>query len=165
MPDPPTLPHGPEDAHPSSTLELENYNTLKQSLSASLKPDGFSPALLDDDYFASKATDGPPKSSRASPPVYVELPKLPTSAETALTALQYLPTPILVLSNLKTVILANDAMGLLVGLDNYNSEEGEEDDGVSVGDLLRGQTLSQIGIDLIQDGQPIWVSWEVRISI
>ena len=80
-------------------------------------------------------------------------------------ALQYLPTPILVLSDFKTVILANDAMGLLLGLHRYQHEDGKDvdhlDKDVVVGDLLEGQTLSQIGVDMVQDGQPIWVNWEV----
>ncbi|RYP79313.1 hypothetical protein DL770_006718 [Monosporascus sp. CRB-9-2] len=76
----------------------------------------------------------------------------------AFTALQFLPVPVLVLNNLKTVVLANDAMGRMVGLtdDSHN----RQDQGSSVSDKLRGQTLPQVGIDIIQDGRPVWISWE-----
>lgn len=161
----PTTPKGA--SAPSSSSDVGNYRSLKQSFAASLghgEPEPRHPSLPQDGYFASaKVVDNLPKSSRAEPPIFVEIPKIPSGAETALLALQYLPTPTIVLSTLKTVLLANDAMGLLLGLDNYNTDnslDGEENE-VSIGDLLRGQSLSQIGIDLIQEGQPIWVSWEV----
>ena len=91
---------------------------------------------------------------------------MPNATEAAFAALQFLPTPLLVLSSLKTIILANEAVGRLLGLDNLDesqvsaANEGQEE--VSVVEKLRGQSLSQIGIDMIQDGQQIWVSWEVR---
>ncbi|RYP61250.1 hypothetical protein DL769_007791 [Monosporascus sp. CRB-8-3] len=76
----------------------------------------------------------------------------------AFTALQFLPVPVLVLNNLKTVVLANDAMGRMVGL--IDDSHNHQDDGSSVSDKLRGQTLPQVGIDIIQDGRPVWISWE-----
>lgn len=92
---------------------------------------------------------------------------MPSIAEAAFAALQYLPTPLLVLSSLKTVILANEAVGRLLGLDTLEESDvpgaggdGDHED-IQVADLLRGQTLSQLGIDMLQDGQQIWVSWEV----
>ncbi|RMZ79452.1 hypothetical protein DV738_g3402, partial [Chaetothyriales sp. CBS 135597] len=98
------------------------------------------------------------KPSVSNPSLHIDIPPLPAAAEVALAVIQYLPTPVLVLSSLKTVVLANEAMGRLLGLRNIAAET----DGVyeSVTDLLKGQTLSQIGIDMISDGARVWVSWE-----
>ncbi|KAL9128042.1 MAG: hypothetical protein Q9217_003206 [Psora testacea] len=100
-------------------------------------------------------------------PTRIGIPKIPHAAEAALTALKYLPTPLLVLSSLKTVLLANEAMGRLLGLENVDKtgttsdyEESATDEEEPNTDVLKGQSLSQLGIDLVQDGQQIWVSWE-----
>lgn len=82
----------------------------------------------------------------------LDLPPQIMGTEIALAALATLPTPLLVLSSLKTVILANNAVGRLLGL--------EHDPQSTITDLLRNQTLSQIGIDMVSDGVPIWVSWD-----
>lgn len=98
-----------------------------------------------------------------SPPLSVNIPKIPGAAEAALAALQYLPTPLLVLSTWKTVVLANEAMGRLLGLDvkqQEKSSKDEEQDQIPISDILRGQSLSQIGVDMLQGGQRIWVSWD-----
>lgn len=80
----------------------------------------------------------------------------------ALTALQYLPIPLLVLSSQKTVVLANDAFGRLLEIDLTTlSEDGTTI--LSVSDILRGQTMGQMGIDVLKDGSPVWVSWDVCI--
>jgi hypothetical protein len=79
-------------------------------------------------------------------------------AVAALTALQYLPLPVLVLSSAKTIILGNDAMGRLLGIDLDLQDGGEA---LSVTDALQGQTMSQLGIDILQGGSPIWINWEV----
>jgi PAS domain S-box-containing protein len=79
--------------------------------------------------------------------------RLPMAAEIALGALSTLPTPIIVLSTLKTVVLANVAVARLLGIDQDGEENNEPD-------TLVGQTLSQLGIDMVSDGVPIWVSWE-----
>lgn len=83
----------------------------------------------------------------------IEVPHLPKSAEIALATLSTLPTPLLVLSSLKTIILANAAAGRLLGVDQAGVD-------TTLTDILKGQTLSQIGIDMVSDGIPIWVSWE-----
>jgi len=67
----------------------------------------------------------------------------PTATEMAFAALRYLPIPVIVLTSLKTIALANEAMGRLLGLHRGTA---------SVTDALSGQTLSQIGIDMVQDG-------------
>ena len=94
------------------------------------------------------------------PHLFVNIPRIPHATEAALSALQYLPTPIIVLSSFKTIILANEAMGRLLGLEHLDNIEDQEDGDAAREDLLRGQSLSQIGIDVIEDGQSIWVSWE-----
>lgn len=87
--------------------------------------------------------------------MHLDLPHRPLPAETALAALQLLPTPLIVLSSLKTVVLANEAMGRLLCL--HDNPDLPYD---SITDTLHGQTLSQIGIDMVSDGIPCWVSWE-----
>lgn len=102
--------------------------------------------------------------------LFVNIPKAPAATDAALAALQYLPTPLLVLSSSKIVILANEAMGRLLGLqpsDEEAAESSENDEDsyrIPTSDMLRGQSLSQIGIDLVEHGQPIWVSWEVSLT-
>ncbi|KAH0548656.1 hypothetical protein GP486_007800 [Trichoglossum hirsutum] len=106
------------------------------------------------------------RDGRRASSLTVDVGRPSSLAEVALSALQYLPTPVLVLSSLKTVVLGNEAMGRLLGLDLLTSaldDAGLGDDGgepLAVTDVLRGQTLSQIGVDMLQDGRPVWVSWE-----
>ena len=77
------------------------------------------------------------------------------AAELALSALLFLPTPLLVLNSLKTIILANEAMGRPLGLKGgYDDQTGED---ISITNTLKGQTLSQMGIDILVDGNPVWV--------
>lgn len=152
---------------PSNGESLVEFSTLKKSLSASFIHPLPHASGLRRGSVKDQQSDGiqSPESNLSSPPLVVNIPKMPNAAEAAFAALQFLPTPLLVLSSLKTVILANEAVGRLLGLDNLDEaqvsavDEGQEE--VSVVDMLRGQTLSQIGIDMIQDGQQIWVSWEV----
>lgn len=82
-----------------------------------------------------------------------------TPGQLAFSAMQFLPVPVLVLNSLKTVVLANEAMGRLLGL-IPESGEGTSNDEPSVLDQLNGQSLSQIGIDMIQKGRPVWVAWD-----
>lgn len=106
------------------------------------------------------------KSGKKDPSLVLDIPTMPRASEVALTALKYLPTPLLILSSQKMVLMANEAMGRLLGLDSMDEDGSESDhegdDRAQSLDLLRGQTLSQIGIDVFEDGQAIWVSWEVR---
>ncbi|KAK5058910.1 hypothetical protein LTR84_011174 [Exophiala bonariae] len=84
---------------------------------------------------------------------HIDPPPQTMATEITLAALATLPTPLLVLSSSKTVILANNAIGKLLGLAQPDSQS-------TVTDLLRNQTLSQIGIDMVSDGVPVWVSWD-----
>lgn len=100
-----------------------------------------------------------PRSPSQSP-FRLSLPCI-SPAQLAFSALQYLPVPTIVLNNLKTVVLANEAMGRMLGLtpDNIN-----QDDTTTTNERLRGQTLSQVGIDMLQDGRPVWLTWEAFLD-
>ncbi|EKG09492.1 PAS domain-containing protein [Macrophomina phaseolina MS6] len=78
----------------------------------------------------------------------------------AFSTLQYLPVPLLVLSSLKTVALANEALGRLLSLDRSALNIEKPDAMQTVTDKLRGQTMSELGIGMLQDGCPISVNWE-----
>lgn len=97
------------------------------------------------------------KKNLSAESMHIDIPKLPMASEIALAALQYLPTPLLVLSSLKTIVMANEAMGRLLGLGQQISEDDDAPE--TVLEILKGQTLSQIGIDMISDGSPVWVDW------
>ena len=156
----------------ASPRGLSFYSPMKslkgqQSLADSLQDESPYQMSPTEDYFKLPPSELRQNTGHVTPPSQVEIPNsLPVSAELALVALQYLPTPLLVLSEAKTVILANDAMGLLLGLNKYGSEDSkdlhQDEKDIAVGDLLEGQTLSQIGVDMVQDGQPVWVTWEVN---
>jgi PAS domain S-box-containing protein len=80
----------------------------------------------------------------------------------AFSALQYLPVPTIVLNNLKTVVMANEAVGRMLGI--ISPELDMNGDKIDTLDELRGQSLSQVGIDMLQDGRPVWVTWEVFLD-
>ncbi|KAH8682337.1 hypothetical protein BX600DRAFT_40919 [Xylariales sp. PMI_506] len=98
-----------------------------------------------------------PRSSRVSTasPFTLDMPYI-SPGQLAFAAMQFLPAPLLILNTLKTVVLANEAMGRLLGI----SVDSGEVDPLATLDSLKGQTLSQVGIDMLQDGRPVWVSWE-----
>jgi PAS domain S-box-containing protein len=79
-----------------------------------------------------------------------------TPGQLAFSAMQFLPVPLLVLSSLKTVVLANEAMGRLLGIIPDETEGGA----ATTSDHLRGHGLSQVGVDMVQDGRPVWINWE-----
>ena len=162
---PPTLRNGLE----TPTLgpnNLEEFPSLKKSLSAHFSNRSQRPPTRGN---VSPETPIPEISLRPKPHPYssslsVDIPKIPSAADAAFSALQHLPTPLIVLSTTKTVMLANGAMGRLLGIaspegNNYLSSEGNEGL-VPVTDILLGQSLTQVGVDMVQDGQPILVNWE-----
>ncbi|KAI6783107.1 Two-component system protein A-like protein [Emericellopsis cladophorae] len=93
-------------------------------------------------------------------PLRLAMPTI-SPGQLAFSALQYLPVPTLVLSSLKTVLLANEALGRMLGIVDDHLDEV---DASTTLEHLRGQSLSQVGIDMIQDGQPVWVTWEVFLD-
>ncbi|KAH6657343.1 hypothetical protein BKA67DRAFT_514537 [Truncatella angustata] len=96
------------------------------------------------------------KRSQSGSPFKLALPYV-SPGQLAFAAMQFLPVPVLVLNNLKTVVLANEAMCRLLGM---VTDATEPQDVTSIVDQLRGQTMSQVGIDLLQDGRPVWISWD-----
>lgn len=83
----------------------------------------------------------PSPNSIRSNPMSLMLPAVPTEMETAFTAMQYLPIPVLVLNSLKTVVLANESFGRLVA----ESKKASTSDSRALSEAVTGQTLSQIG--------------------
>lgn len=103
--------------------------------------------------------DGQHARSSSHSPFRLAMPTI-SPAQLAFSAMQYLPVPTIVLNSLKTVVLANDAMGRFMGL---ITDDGDED-GQLINDRLRGQTLSQVGIDMLQEGRPVWITWETFLD-
>ncbi|KAK6948868.1 hypothetical protein Daesc_008939 [Daldinia eschscholtzii] len=97
------------------------------------------------------------RRSASASPLRLTMPFI-SPGQLAFSAMQFLPVPFLVLNNLKTVVLANEAMGRMLGM--VGDSPPPMDDPAVICESLRGQTLSQIGIDMVQDGRPVWVSWE-----
>lgn len=100
---------------------------------------------------------GTPGSVQSAGALSIELPSHPSSTMVALATLQYLPIPLLVLSAEGTVTLANEAMGRLFGVD-WSTAAAE---GLTVAEALIGRDMAELGIDILQNGSPILVSWQV----
>ncbi|UKZ90264.1 uncharacterized protein TrAFT101_005290 [Trichoderma asperellum] len=98
--------------------------------------------------------------SKSQSPFRLAMPSI-SPGQVAFSAMQYLPVPVIILNNLKTVVLANEAMGRMLGVISDNLSD---DDVSATMEKLRGQTLSQVGIDMIQDGHPVWVTWEAFLD-
>ena len=125
------------------------------------------------DYFTSDGSvdgsieegrDGAQRRRRAS--LSIRMPPPQSHAGLAFTALQYLPMPVMVLSSTKHIVLANEAIGRLLGIDLDEAEEEEEDknepqpeelDAESTADILQGKTLGELGIDMLQGGNAVFV--------
>jgi PAS domain-containing protein len=113
-----------------------------------------------DSYFDLRRDGVRSATSNRSAASSVELRDTPTATVAALTALQYLPMPLLVLDSAKSVVLANEAMGRLLGID-HSERANDEGAGATITDVLRGQHMSQLGIEILSHGSPILISWEV----
>lgn len=107
--------------------------------------------------------DAQSQTSNRTSPLSIDILNSSAATAAALTALQYLPVPVLVLSSLKTVVLANESVGRLLGIDMRTLQD-DQGGVVSITDVLRGQTISGLGIEILQHGSPILISWEVRFS-
>ncbi|KAE9992600.1 hypothetical protein EG327_008475 [Venturia inaequalis] len=114
-----------------------------------------------DGYFDIRPDGDQSPASIRSEALSVGLPSIPTSTAAALTALQYLPVPVIVLSSLKTVVLANEAMGRLLNIDvNAMQIPSDGSDAIlSITDVLHGQSVADLGVDILQHGSPIFISW------
>ncbi|KAK4550066.1 hypothetical protein LTR36_003033 [Oleoguttula mirabilis] len=124
-----------------------------------------------EDYFsADDSVRGASTPGRRQASLSIRLPPPQAKADIAFSALQYLPMPVLVLSSEKTVVMANEAMGRLFGVDvTVESDAPESDDLLarldsrnvkSASDILYGTTLAQLGVDLLCNGSAIFVAWE-----
>lgn len=119
--------------------------------------------VLDGGYFGlpsglqSEPGANTPGSVQSAGALSIELPSHPSSTMVALATLQYLPIPLLVLSADATVTLANEAMGRLFGID-WSTAAAE---GLTVPEALIGRDMAELGIDILQNGSPILVSWQV----
>ncbi|RAR08620.1 putative histidine kinase HHK6p [Stemphylium lycopersici] len=82
----------------------------------------------------------------------------PSATTASLTALQYLPVPILVLSSQKTVLLANESMGRLFGIDFESIHD------LSISEVLQDKTMGELGVDILQNGSPILITWEAFLD-
>ena len=160
----PTYPSLKKSLSASSSL----YNTNKDRSISPQKARNRSPAAPLSEECSQDGELEPQKQTTIdhAATMNIKIPKIPQAAETALTVLKYLPSPLLVLSHLKTVILANEAMGRLLGLESAEKTDGEdgaekipEKEPPNI-NMLRGQSLSQLGIDMVQDGHQVWVSWD-----
>lgn len=69
----------------------------------------------------------------------------------AMATLQHLPYPLMVLDNRKALVMANNAMGRLLEIEHHED--------VSPVEKLWGKTLSELGIDVLQNGRPTWITW------
>ncbi|KAH7027702.1 uncharacterized protein B0I36DRAFT_247629 [Microdochium trichocladiopsis] len=149
-------------ASAKGTISIPSADNLTPPSDSSTDLSPSSPNTQDDHFFGSKegADRGAPlKLSRSgsASPFRLSLPMI-TPGQLAFSTLQFLPVPILVLDNLKTVVMANSAMGRLLGM--LDDLSAGLDDPSAVVDRLRGQTLSQVGVDLVDEGKPVWISWD-----
>ncbi|KAK2020979.1 hsp90-like protein [Colletotrichum zoysiae] len=146
---------------PSSGESGFNFDTTSQPEIDSLRSDGVPSTISSGGRFFREnlnlaAADG--KRSHSASPFRISMPYI-TPGQLAFSAMQYLPVPLLILNNLKAVVLANEAMGRMLGMTN-----DALDDNSHVAERLRGQSLSQVGIDMIQEGRPVWVGWEAFLD-
>jgi hypothetical protein len=138
-----------DDTHQS------NHTSPRSATAEAIEEDGVK------GYFDLRPNHSSPVSSRSNALSMVEH---ANTMAPAFAALQYLPVPLIVLSSQKTVILANEAMGRLLNIDlalDQNALEDGSSELLSVTDKLHGYNMGQLGIDLLQGGSPLMVSWEV----
>ncbi|CAK4030861.1 histidine kinase hhk6p [Lecanosticta acicola] len=165
---------GSLDGQSRSRVSFEDVNRSQQQVTLA-ETGGSSPR----DYFSVDGSDeelgedSESFNSRRRASLNIRISPTQAKPDMAFTALQYLPMPVLVLSSMKTVVLANEAMGRLLGIDPEPVDQEHVDDTLmdplerlasrdmkSATDILYGVTLGQIGLDLLQNGGPVFVAWE-----
>ncbi|KAL2063438.1 hypothetical protein VTL71DRAFT_5243 [Oculimacula yallundae] len=153
--------HNPSQSH---VLSKSEENLARAGSPLQMQPgqiDGLE-SLKADNYHKSRG-QSPTRRDSADSLLHLNISRGPSPADLAMLALQYLPYPVMVLSNSKTLVMANDAMGRLLGIDEQEGDVAS-DDGMSITDKLRGQTLNQLGIDMLQEGRPVWVTWDTFLN-
>ncbi|XXH06072.1 hypothetical protein Hte_012517 [Hypoxylon texense] len=166
---PSSIPVFPEPLPASDILSLpnrsldQNHETVAHAIDSYPLRNGDSLTFGDNRILRDTPTMAPIKEKRSAStsPLRLAMPFI-SPGQLAFSAMQFLPVPLLVLNNLKTVVLANEAMGKMLGMVG-DSPQPTEDPAVLC-ESLRGQTLSQIGVDMIQDGRPVWVSWDAFLD-
>ncbi|KAI5203811.1 hypothetical protein E4T38_05036 [Aureobasidium subglaciale] len=144
-------------------------NTSQQARQASPSPRQRTNMRFDDPsaagYFDLNTCDEGYRDHSPSSPLSIRIPSGPSMTDTAFTALQYLPMPVLVLSSEKTVVLANEALGRLLGIDLQqqtgpeSGDSNEQEDVRGASDILGGIPMDNLGMDLLQNANPVWMRW------
>ncbi|KAF7911357.1 uncharacterized protein EAF01_002864 [Botrytis porri] len=101
------------------------------------------------------------RGSSQSSNLHLHIPGMVSPADVAFSAMHYLPYPVLVLNGSKTVVLANEATARLLSV---NDGEIEAEDDQQPAERYKGQTLAQLGIDMMSDLKPVWVTWELFLD-
>jgi hypothetical protein len=141
--------------HPSHSRTTSLPRIAARSV-AMAQPDGIE---VEEGYFA--LGERPRSSSRSSSlrsSDSLTMHLTPTTTMASLAAMQYLPVPVLVLSSMKTIMVANEAMGRLLDID-FESTAFHD---LSISEVLQDKSMGELGIDILQNGSPILISWEVR---
>lgn len=157
-----TLPTG-EEKYPVFPTLQKSLSTASSTGSPLNTPSRSRSYSWDTSAAAQKSFEAP-ETVIHEPPLALGVPATSAAIEVACVALHYLPTPILILSSLKTVVMANEAMGRLLGLDVVEHRDildKDEEDELAGTDLLRGLSLSQIGIEIVPREEHLSISWEV----
>ncbi|QSZ37462.1 hypothetical protein DSL72_008560 [Monilinia vaccinii-corymbosi] len=94
--------------------------------------------------------------------LHLQIPGMVSSADIAFSAMHYLPYPVIVLNDLKTVVLANEATARLLSADDDEHEARGEN--LQAAERYKGQTLAQLGIDVLKDLKPVWVTWDTFLD-
>ncbi len=118
--------------------------------------------LQQDNFMGSGGQTPVRRGSGSSSVLHLDTPRC-TYSDLAMSALQYLPYPLMVLDSTKTLVMANESMTRLLGMEDKGGDFGS-DDGITAADKLRGKSLSQLGIDILQDGSPVWVTWNTFLD-
>ncbi|CAJ2500689.1 Uu.00g035420.m01.CDS01 [Anthostomella pinea] len=147
-----------ESVQPPTRSLVENHAPSSRPPEPSTSKDGLRQSFGGNRFLRDTPGSTPEGARSASTsPFRLSMPMI-SPGQLAFSAVQFLPVPVLVLNNLKTVVLANEAMGKMLGLLGDSSQG--RDDGPTVSDQLRGQTLSQVGVDVIHNGKPVWIAWD-----
>ncbi|KAB8304182.1 hypothetical protein EYC80_003601 [Monilinia laxa] len=146
------------DAQMVSPNETE-IGTPEAEYDRPVSPLHMSPGQIDglDALKAQEYMNGRRGSSESSI-LHLRIPGMVSPADVAFSAMHYLPYPVIVLNDSKTVVLANEATARLLSADD---DENEANGGnLQPAERYKGQTLAELGIDMIKDLRPVWVTWD-----
>ncbi|KAI9648014.1 hypothetical protein NHQ30_002642 [Ciborinia camelliae] len=113
-------------------------------------------SLESNDYMSGR------RGSGQSSILHLEIQPKISAADVAFSAMHYLPYPVIVLDSSKTVVLANEATARLLGADDGETDANVDD--VQPAEKYKGQTLPQLGIDMVKDLTPVWVTWDMFLD-